>query len=492
MTMLLYTEEQIRAIDCCAIKTTQDGAYGLMQKAAKAVFHRMQARWPETRQLIVCCGFGNNGGDGWLLAHQAQLVGIKTQVWVSDGKLPKSAEALRARELALASGVVEHIFSLGENLPKTDLVIDALFGVGLRSAPDAKSTALIDAINRQAAPVLSIDIPSGLDADRGSALGACVRANVTVTLIRHKRGLWTGYGPVCAGSVDLETLETDSSCAEGLSGVSVRCVGAQDVKAALKPRLVNAHKGHHGHVLVIGGGIGMGGAALLAASAAARVGAGWVSVATRSEHVGAILSAQPELMVLGVEQAHDIDLLLARASVIALGPGLGQSAWAQQLFEHALHTQRPVVIDADALNWLAKKPVHRSATTVLTPHPGEAARLLECSVADIEHDRYQAALMLAHRYQAVVVLKGAGTIIATAQEKLSVCPVAYAGMASAGMGDVLTGVIAGLIAQGLSVEQAAEVGVWVHAHAALRAGGSLPRGLMASDVIRCLPMEVNP
>lgn len=259
----------------------------------------------------------------------------------------------------------------------------------------------------------------------------------------------------------------------------------------LPKRLRNSQKGDFGHVLVIGGDHGMAGAPRMAGEAAARVGAGLISIATHPEHIDIISSERPELMAHGVKASKDLESLLKRATVIAIGPGLGQSTWSQQLFKKVLSTPQSKVVDADALNLLAKKSLHRD-DWILTPHPGEAARLLKCSTAKIQKNRINAANDLQKKYGGVIVLKGAGTIVIGPDQKPAICKAGNPGMASGGMGDVLTGVIAGLLAQGLTLKQAAELGVCLHATAGDLAAKEGKRGLLALDLMPYLRNLVNP
>jgi NAD(P)H-hydrate epimerase len=487
----LFTGAQAREIDARAIAAAGGDPLLLMQRAGAAAFRRLRARWPQARRVLVACGRGNNGGDGWVVATLARRAGFETLLLHVEGE-PGTDEARRARDDALAAGVVPRAFHAGDSLPLADVLVDGVLGIGLRRAPEGDYAALIAAINRQSAPVLALDLPSGLDADTGHAPDACVRAALTVCFIAAKRGLFTGVAPAHVGELVLETLGVAASIEREIQP-AVRCLAPRDVLVALPPRAPIVHKGDHGHVLVIGGDHGFGGAVRLSAEAAARSGAGLVSVATRASHVGALLAARPELMVLGVDERAALAPILARASVIAIGPGLGQGEWGRGLLEQALAAGRPTVLDADALNLLARERFGLPAACVITPHPGEAARLLECSVPELQADRFEAARRLSARFGAVAVLKGAGTIIAQPDGLLSLCPVAEPGMASGGMGDVLTGVIAALLAQGLGAADAAQIGVAVHAfaaRAAARAGGA--RGMLAGDVIDALRAQVNP
>ncbi|MCE3003681.1 MAG: NAD(P)H-hydrate dehydratase [Xanthomonadaceae bacterium] len=491
MPSRLYTSAQVRAIDRRAIAACGGEGVLLMQRAGAAAFRRLRARWPEAHRILVACGRGNNGGDGWVVARLAREAGLAVEVLALPGE-PNTADARAMREAALAAGVPAREANAHDGLPAADVVVDGVFGIGLSRAPDGVAAGLIAALVRQPAPVLALDVPSGLDADTGHAPGACVRASMTVTFIAAKRGLFTGDAPAHAGAVVLERLDVDPALVDAESG-AVHAWTRDDLRRALPPRAPTLHKGQAGHVLVVGGDEGYGGAVRLAAEAAARSGAGLVSVATRGANVGPILAARPELMPRPVEDPHALAALALRADVLAIGPGLGQGDWGRTLFDAALALGKPCVLDADALNLLAAAPRALPAGSVLTPHPGEAARLLGSDARAVNADRFAAAAALAQRHAAVVLLKGAGTVIAAPDGMLSLCPVAEPGMATGGMGDVLTGVVAALRAQGLDAWRAAGCGALAHARAAAsaaRAGGA--RGLLAGDVIDALRRELNP
>jgi NAD(P)H-hydrate epimerase len=317
-----------------------------------------------------------------------------------------------------------------------------------------------------------------------------VRARVTPTFIGLKQGLFTGDAPDYVGEVEFSSLGAPGWVYERVSPSARRIDGAA-VLEWLPRRPRTAHKGRYGHVLVVGGDLGMGGAARMAAEAAGRVGAGLVSLATRAEHVSAVIAARPEIMCRGAGGAADIEALLERATVVVLGPGLGRDSWGRELFQRCLRWQGPMVVDADALNLLAETPASRD-DWVLTPHPGEAGRLLGIGTADVQADRFAALEELRRRYHGAPVLKGAGTLTAGASEPW-LCDAGNPGMASGGMGDVLSGVIAGLMAQGLTPESAAAAGVWLHAGAAdqcARTAGE--RGMLATDLLPYLQRLANP
>jgi NAD(P)H-hydrate epimerase len=317
-----------------------------------------------------------------------------------------------------------------------------------------------------------------------------VRAESTVTFIGRKRGLYTGSGVRCAGRVLFDNLGVPADIYASCEA-AVQLMTRPELGALAAPRAADAHKGDFGHVLVVGGAPGMAGAARLAAEAAARCGAGLVSVATHAAHASVLNAGRPELMVRAVDGHGQLASLLARASVVAIGPGLGQGAWSRRLFEQVLDSGLPLVVDADALNLLARDPLWRE-DWVLTPHPGEAARLLATSSGAVQQDRFAAARELQARYGGVVVLKGSGSLVSADRPPQRLCALGNPGMASGGMGDVLTGVIAALRAQGLAAFAAACAGVCVHAQAAdLIAAGNGQRGLLAADLMPAIRGLLN-
>ncbi len=458
----------------------------LMQRAGVAAWKQLEIHWPQSRHILVMAGAGNNAGDGYVLATCA--LKAKRQVTllnVGDATKLNGAAAAARKEYLAAKGREQ---KFANSLPgDADVIVDALFGTGLDRPLQDHWLQAVQLINASGKPVLALDIPSGLNADTGAVMGAAVYATVTTTFIGMKMGLLTGDGPDCAGEILLATLDLPSEVYESIRSFA-RCINNTDAHLLRRPRASN--KGMFGHVLVIGSDHGMGGAVRLTAEAALRSGAGLVTVATRPTHVAGLLAGLPEAMVCGIDDPADVAPLLARATVIAIGPGLGQDDWGRILLARALDTPLPLVVDADMLNLLAAHPVARGEW-VLTPHPGEAGRLLKLTTEAVQQDRFQAAAQLVERYRAVVVLKGVGTIVAAADETAAVCIHGNPGMAAPGMGDALTGVIAALIAQGLPLSDAARAGVQFHALAGDRAAESGERGLMTRDLIAELRHVVN-
>ncbi len=487
----LYCCEDVRAIDRAAIERDGIPAYELMCRAAQAALDLLRTTWPEARRIAVICGPGNNGGDGTVLARLARAVGLEVRVIALAPDAVNTPEAqLAMAEWRAAGGAVE-TFNAARSFDDCDVLVDALFGIGLKRAPTGAAAQAIDAMNASDTPILALDVPSGLDADRGQAPGIAVRATRTVCFIAAKRGLYTGRARELCGVVTLVSLGVPEATLSVRKPVA-RLLTPDLLVHWLRPRARDAHKGNHGHLLAVGGDHGYAGAIRLCAEAALRCGAGLVSVATRAEHVAALIASRPEAMVRAVEDATALHTLFARSDVLALGPGLGQGVWGREMFDAAMTAELPCVIDADALNLLAQDRRSRP-DAVLTPHPGEAARLLDCDIAVIEADRFASAQALADRYAAVVVLKGAGTLVAAPARVPAVVGAGNPGMASAGMGDVLTGVIAALRAQGLSAFDAACAGALLHAaagDAAASTGGE--RGLLASDLFPALRCLANP
>ena len=472
----LHTVEQMREIDRAALTALGLSGFELMRRAAAAGLSSLRRRWPQVRRICVHCGPGNNGGDGFLLAVLAREAGLQVEVVALT---PAShGDAAAARAAWTQGGGQVHAWDRHAALPVAELHVDALYGIGLNRAPEPAAASLIECINADGVPVLALDVPSGLNAKTGYCPGAAVRAALTVTFIAHKRGLHTGRAADCIGVLELATLGVPADVL-----AHVPCDARLLAAEVLPPRDHYSNKGSYGHVLVIGGEHGMAGAVHLAGESALRTGAGKVSVATRAGHVSALNAARPELMAHGVDGPPALLSMLEQADVLALGPGLGQSAWSRALWLAALQSDKPMVLDADALNLLAKEPRRFSTPMVLTPHPGEAARLLDRSIAEVEQDRFATARELASRYGAVVVLKGAGSLVADQDGRLDVCAWGNPGMASGGMGDLLTGIIAALLAQGCSAWQAACIGVGLHARAGDVAAQAGERGLLASDLL---------
>lgn len=461
----------------------------LMERAGAAAFGVLQQSWPGAKRIAVFSGSGNNGGDGYVIARLAREAGLDVVLYQVGEHGGLKGDALSVADRLRQTDVPIQAYQ-GQSLERIDVVVDAILGTGLQGEVTDRYRAAIDAINMANTDVLAVDIPSGLHADTGQVLGAAVKAERTISFIAMKQGLYTGAAPEYCGVLHFAGLEVPEAVYRDFEP-SAQSIAFAELKTGLRPRARTVHKGECGHVLVVGGELGLSGAARMAGEAALRVGAGLVSVATRAAHAAALNMTRPELMCHGIEDGEQLRHLLEQADVVAIGPGLGQGEWARDLFASVLASAKPLVVDADGLNLLAQQ-VQQGTNWVLTPHPGEAARLLAQTSSQIQADRYAAVTQLQEKFSGTVVLKGAGTLVRSADGPTCVCTDGNPGMASGGMGDVLTGVIAGLMAQGMSADTAAQLGVCLHGaagDAAARAGGE--RGLLASDLMPQLRKLVN-
>ncbi|MGY6088556.1 NAD(P)H-hydrate dehydratase [Stenotrophomonas sp. SM006] len=484
----LFDSAAARALDAQASALAAEGGWGLMAQAGQAAWQCLLQHWPQAQRIGVVIGAGNNGGDGHVLARHALQAGREVTVIALPGKPPSTALAQRAASEFTSDGGT--ITDFDGALPEADIWVDALFGLGFDRVPEGVAQTLIAALNAQAAPVLALDVPSGVDADRGAVPGEAVRAALTVQFIVPHRGLYTGDALDHCGRKALAPLQLSAAAWQGVSPAAQLWTQVR-LPALLPPRRTNTHKGESGHVLCVGGNHGSGGAIAMAAEAALRAGAGLLSLGTRRDHVGPLLARLPEAMTHALEDGDALPALLDKARVVAIGPGLGQDEWARALFARVLASARPLVVDADALNLLAQDP-RALPDAILTPHPGEAARLLGCSTSDIQADRFTCVQALAERFHAVVVLKGAGSIVAAPGQRPRLIAAGNPGMAVGGMGDLLTGIIASLRGQGLAAFDAAAAGALLHALAGDVAAADGARGLLPTDLLSPLRRLANP
>lgn len=486
----IYSAAQVRDLDDYAIQHLGVQGYTLMKRAGEASLRALRTRWPVAYRIVIVCGGGNNGGDGYVLARFAQAAGLSVTALAAVPVEQLQGDAARAAEdFQSSAGVIEPFTA--ERLRQGEVIVDALLGIGVKGPQRPAATAVIRAINAAGKPVLSLDVPSGLDPDRGMPLGDdAVRAECTLTFIGLKVGLFVGDGPEYVGTLYFDDLEIQAPEAREFSPRVSRLTDGT-IAQALPRRRRASHKGTYGKVLVIGGAPGMPGAARLAAEAALRTGAGLVTVATAPENVAAIAAGCPEAILAPFSDAGKLREPIERADVIAIGPGLGRSQWAHDALRVAVSAGKPIVVDADALNIIAEDASLRHPDWILTPHPGEAARLLTTSVEQIQADRVGALEALLRTYRGTIVLKGAGTLVGQGGRVPSLCERGNPGMASAGMGDVLTGVIAGVLAQTRDALVAAKVGVLAHALAGDAAARNGERGLLARDVLAELRTWLN-
>lgn len=487
----IYQTAEIRTFEQLAIERFDISGLTMMQRAGKAAFDFLLRRFPTIQHIAICCGSGNNGGDGYMLARIAYERGYKVKVWQIGDHSHLKNEALKAFELCRDANLPMAPLQPQSDFNHADLIVDAICGIGIHDQLSDEVAAIIDKIEHKQVPILSIDIPTGVDADTGKICGKAIHATATITFIGLKLGLLTGAGVSYAGEVAFNDLQLPPELLASATAKPVaEIMHLSSYLKFLYSRPRDWHKGLSGHVLIVGGDVGYSGAARMAAEAALRVGAGLVSVATRSENAYFMNINRPEIMCHGVDHSDDLSPLLAKATMVVLGPGIGQSGWAEKLFETVVSSDLPIVIDADALNILAHTQKFKQ-NWILTPHPGEAGRLLNLSTAEIQGNRLAALLEMTKKYGGVTVLKGAGSLVGALQGLPALCDKGNPGMATAGMGDVLSGVIGGLIAQGVPLFDAAQLGVYMHAKAGDLAAKEGERGMLAMDLMPYLRRIAN-
>jgi NAD(P)H-hydrate epimerase len=486
----LYSCEDVKTLDRLALEKYHLTPYQLMCRAGQAAWNNLTQIWPHATRIIILCGKGNNGGDGFVLARLAKAqacVVILYQVGeVDESTLPPTA--LQARKDWLASG--GEITQFTGQLLQGDVIVDALLGTGTHLPLAADFQNAIASINQSKCPVLSLDLPSGLDADTGIFYEAVVAATATITFVGMKIGLLVGMAVEVVGDLYFDNLGVSLN-EQSLTPKGWRIEYQECIKKL--PRLqLTSHKGNRGHVLIVGAGlINYSGAVCLSGEAALRSGAGLVSIVSAVESMPLLTRAPAELMCYGFKKPKEMAALLEKASCIVVGPGLAQTAWSKKFFAAAIATNKPLVVDADGLYWLAKYP-RRKENWILTPHPGEAARLLDTSTASIQADRIGAAKKLREKFGGVVVLKGAGTIVIDEGDKICINAGGFPGLSTAGTGDVLSGLIGALVAQGLSLSDSACLGTSVHTNAAQLEQSMGARGMIASDLFLHIRSLINP
>ncbi len=476
--LYLYQREQVYRLDQKTIQLDAQPAQLLMQKAASATWNAIQQRWPECQHLVILAGAGNNGGDAFALAILAKQQAKTISLFLIGDESRQSSESTFYREAWLAAG--GDIQSWEGECPDCDVIVDGLLGIGLNKGLNEQWQSWITQINSKQAVRVSIDIPSGLNADTGIAMPCAIKADLTVSFIGRKIGCYLADGPDYCGELLCDGLGISSSALNSeIPLCTVMNIG--NIKLPTN-RACNSHKNQFGHILIIGGDRGMPGAVRLAAMAALRAGAGIVSVCVHPDNYSAIAAADPELMV-GVWD--DLEPLLQRASVVVVGPGLGRSASAKKLLDQIADCNKPMVIDADALHGDFLDRL-QAQNMVITPHPGEASRLLNCSVVEIQQNRVQAIQDLIQHWSAACILKGSGSLVSQQGiMPLSLCHNGHSGMATAGSGDVLSGLVGAYLGQGLTALEAARCATYVHALAADNYAAEYHSdSLIASDLVQ--------
>ena len=495
LTHQVYKVNQLQKYEADAAHAIGINLFQLMERAGAAVFNNIRQYYPSVRRILVLSGKGNNGGDGYIAARLAHQAGMNVTVVVNAARQQIKGDALQALNqleqcpvsitfTAQASEVSDTVKSFSG-----ELILDCLFGIGLQGRLSSALTQLFSDINNKNCLRVSVDVPSGLNADLGIATPIAVKADLTITLIAYKQGLLTGQSANYVGQLHLETLEVNKTFAQFAATQCFRLANSQ--LPNLPKRQAASHKGSIGMLLTIGGHHDFTGAICLASEAALRTGAALVSVCCHQQSRNILLSRRPELMMAASNAKELAEAsFLAKVKAIVIGPGLGRDSWSNALFDLAIDFPQLKVVDADALYFLAQSP-RKQKTWVLTPHPGEAAMLLTCTIADIEADRFAAVKKIAQRYGGICVLKGAGTLVSDGQS-VWINTTGNSGMASGGMGDVLSGIIGGLILQTADLYQAARLGVYIHGRAAdiiAKKQGQI--GILASDLYPEIQRLIN-
>ncbi|MEJ2619510.1 MAG: NAD(P)H-hydrate dehydratase [Candidatus Thiodiazotropha sp.] len=484
----LYRADQVRQFDRIAIEEFAIPGATLMERAGIRAFELMRKKWPKVKEILVVCGLGNNGGDGYVVARLALQAGLSVRVLqLGDPEKIQGDALLKARAWMALSQQLEPFRDLPR---KPGLIVDAILGTGLERDIRGDWKSAVQQINQHQAPVFALDIPSGINSDSGRVMGCAVKAAATISFIALKPGMFTGYGPDYCGEIAFDALEIPAQI-YSRQLLACRRMDWSKVSVSVGRRARTSHKGSYGHLLVVGGDQGYSGAVRMAAEGGARCGAGLVTLATHPQHAPWSNLGRPELMCRGIDGADDLSHLHEQASAVVLGPGLGRTAWGEGVYHKVVETQLPMLLDADALFWLARYPDQRS-NWILTPHPGEAARLLGWQTAEVQNDRFAACEALQQRYGGVIVLKGAGTLVSSrGSQPVALCSDGNPGMASGGSGDVLSGVIGAFLAQGYALRDAAELGVCLHAAAGDRAARKGEIGMLAGDLIDVLRETLN-
>jgi NAD(P)H-hydrate epimerase len=491
----VFSSQSIRNIEKSAIKSLNGDDYLLMERAGISAFEEALKCYPNAKNWQIICGVGNNAGDGMVVARLALEHNLTVSVSTLSSpdvlkgnafKAYKKLKEYKSHQSAIKVKINQWEGQIDDNI---DLIVDAIFGIGLNRNLNSFYKSAIKTINNAGLPIFSIDIPSGIHPDKGKIMGAAIKASTTITFIGKKLGFFDNEGINHYGNLKL--------CGLGISEThynnekEILSILSDDfIHQVLPKRKKNSHKGEFGHIAIVGGGPGMHGAVCIAGEAALRSGAGKVSIFTHISHNSLIADAKPELIFNFFEEVDEIKPMLLGVDVIVIGPGLGTNKWAREVFESITDIDCPMIVDADALNILSKKPI-KQENWILTPHPGEAGRLLGISSKKMQQNRFSSLNNLIEKYHGVIVLKGHHTLIGSNDSVPCVCVKGNPGMASAGMGDALTGIIASMIGQGMPLNIAASLGVEIHAKAGDRAATKGQRGLLAGDLINELRGCVN-
>ncbi|MFT5788253.1 MAG: hydroxyethylthiazole kinase-like uncharacterized protein yjeF [Shewanella sp.] len=480
----LFSVEQVRGAENCAVNSGETSLYQLVERAASAAFEQLQAQMNDGQTILVLAGHGNNAADAYVTASLLIKAGRSVCLQASVAHNPTEELLLAMASFEQVGGKADPFCT--DKIVEAVVIVDGLLGTGAKGELSDELVAIISAVNSSDAWVLSLDVPSGIEPDTGVSKQVAIEASVTLTFGAIKQGLLTSQARHFCGKL----LLADIGLEPFLPASKVKRLISEDLPNVFLPRRRDSHKGDSGKVTVIGGDLGMSGAVRLASESCLRAGAGLVTVISRPEHHMVVCSTRPELMFWGCELVDmEVYLKLGWADVLVIGPGLGTTDWGYNLLKAVDLAEKPSVIDADALNLLRHFPLSNK-NWVLTPHSGEAGRLLGVSTAEVEKDRFKAVRTLHEKYGGVIVLKGAGTLIYDGNDCV-VAPVGNPGLASGGCGDVLSGIIGALMAQGYSNMQAAYLAVVIHGDAADLAAKDGERGMLASDLMPYIHQLVN-
>ncbi|KPV96609.1 Bifunctional NAD(P)H-hydrate repair enzyme Nnr [Pseudoalteromonas sp. P1-9] len=470
-----YSAQQVKDNEAIVASQHNVEMYALMQQAAASVFQLLMLKYGNCDKVQVIAGGGNNGGDGYWVANYALQHELDVTVFSVKDVNQLAGDAKRAYLDYIKQGgkVVDSLDT------SADVYIDALLGIGFCGELSSEYSDVINHINQQHKPIIAVDLPSGLNATTGEVAKACINANYTVSFISLKQGLLSGNAKQHVGNLYFAGLGLADAFIEYVKPLS-KLVNYDALKASLPVRHINSYKQQLGHVLLIGGDKPMPGAIRIAAESCLRAGAGLVSVATHPENRAIVVQGRYELMVHAVDHATELEPLIEKADVCVIGPGLGLSNWSKTVWQAIEKVNKPIIIDADGLNLLAQKPINL-AHMIITPHSGEASRLLGIPSSEIELNRFDSVSKLAKQYNAIALLKGVGSLVANSHHTV-INTSGRASMASAGMGDCLSGIIAGLIAQGMPNFEAVQLAVNIHGRAAEIAEQQGKRGMLVSDL----------
>lgn len=451
----------------------------LIARAGLNAFRVISEEFPHYNVFDIFCGPGKNGLDGLNIAKHAKSSGYAVRVYLSEPNdlknLPETLSFSEFKELDIS------VVSFDRFIPRKSIVVDAIFGVGINRLLPQEVEYLLMSINQLSNPKVAIDVPTGVNPSTGHIDTIAFRADLTISFFAGKQGTYTGEGRSHSGKVLVDKLSL--AVQDELKKFhSSKLESLKNLRHLLPVRHEYSNKLDYGHCLIVGGAPGFAGASLLACQAALRTGSGLVSLATHFSNSEGLISSQPEIMLHRIKDAEQTDRILGRISVVGIGPGLGVSTWSRRVYEKLLEFDKPMVFDADALNLLAERP-NFNDLRILTPHSREAARLLETSDLQVEFDRILAAERISEIYGGVCLLKGPGTVVARLGRTTRVISGGNSGMATGGMGDLLTGIIASLVGQGATIFDAAVLGASIHNQAADKSKSYGLRGMLPSDLL---------